>query len=232
MRKEAHPHARRAFTLVELLVVIGVIAILISILLPALQKARASAQNLKCMNNLRTIGHAAAMYQGNWSGSVPLRIDANIGEGRGWTRRLREYIRTSPDNSTTSPVFLCPFDLTPTYTNASLSYSVNWGDSSMGSPYNGMWGNPSRLKRNNNGNALTSDTPYIVDNATVPRTTMFNWQAHTQGGNWADWSYKHWSNIDNYYLCHPKKAFNVLFFDYHVETLKAKGSFNWSYRIK
>lgn len=78
-----HRRSRYAFTLVELLVVIGIISVLISILLPALSKARAAASNIKCMANLRQVGQAMMLYAGEYNGAI---LGSANTTGRGlWT---------------------------------------------------------------------------------------------------------------------------------------------------
>lgn len=58
----------RAFTLVELLVVIGIIAVLVSILLPTLSRAREQAKMVQCLSNMRQMGNAEVMYATAWKG--------------------------------------------------------------------------------------------------------------------------------------------------------------------
>src|SRR5688572_4596810 len=90
------PHGgRRGFTLVELLVVVGVIALLIAILLPTLNRAREAADSVKCLSNLRQLALANSMYVTQWNGwavpgvmGPPSASRAMWQNNNGWRRNI------------------------------------------------------------------------------------------------------------------------------------------------
>lgn len=88
----------RAFTLVELLVVVGIIAVLLAILMPALGKARAAASQAKCLSNLRNVALAHCMYVNDNRGWL---MQAGLGHGASayaeqgaWVNTLQRYYST------------------------------------------------------------------------------------------------------------------------------------------
>ena len=94
----------KGFTLVELLVVIGIIAVLISMLLPALTKAREAANRTSCLSNLRQIHQALAMYAVEYKDKVPLGGSGGGGATNGmaggsnyWLTRTATATEKDPD---------------------------------------------------------------------------------------------------------------------------------------
>jgi prepilin-type N-terminal cleavage/methylation domain-containing protein len=85
-----------AFTLVELLVVISVIAILLAILMPALSKARESAKRITCATNIRTLNAATIMYAGEYNNKImPTILRANYSQARTENRLHRTWFTTT-----------------------------------------------------------------------------------------------------------------------------------------
>ena len=109
--------SHRGFTLIELLVVIAILGILMSLLFPALSQAKAKAQEVRCLNNLKQLGLATMMYAEDYKSLV--QIDAPLERGVTWGSIL-----STNQNLRPFEVFVCPAYAPRRFTNWFKTYGV------------------------------------------------------------------------------------------------------------
>ena len=211
------------FTLIELLVVIAIIAILASLLLPSLNKARAKGKEALCRSNLKQLGNTAIMYAGDYNNILPpygYAAGAN-----GWyfsrdntIRPLWSYLNNSPRNNSgdnRGTVLECPSNVLPEAVRMRTSYSA--GAAFFRSAANTDFAYLKIIRNMNRCDPYASRKIIIAENNVTAMaggnpSVYFRWdQMRNFGSTESDKVNKN---------AHGQQISNYLFWDGHVESIR------------
>jgi prepilin-type N-terminal cleavage/methylation domain-containing protein/prepilin-type processing-associated H-X9-DG protein len=219
------------FTLIELLVVIAIIAILASMLLPALSKAKETAKGSVCVGNLKQTGLAMFQYADDWNDWTPIVYDPNgkvaPGETRTWMAKLYTNGYVSEPKAGKATIFLCPsqeptlwYDIAGGATTHPYAYGMNVFNTSSTST---AWRLRSTIV-DSLGNTEGTGSPskfILIADSTIDRPGNTGYQQQRYHIYW-NWTAGTTTGDSRIRLIHNRSA-NVLVGDGHVESLNRGG---------
>jgi len=234
---------RRGFTLVELLVVIGIMSLLIALLLPALGRARAQAKTIKCLSNLRQVGLALMMYSNDNHNWVPEDFIYADPASTSANYRWYQFIDGSNVNVhlpylQSRKVLSCP-EMEPTANdNIAATAALNsvygmlhpqtYEPKVYHADFNGFNGfHIAAIKRSADFVLVADTSVYDVGHA---RWGSIAWRADRL---YTENTTSNGSGKSGIWAAHPKNLANVLFSDFHCESagsvrLTATSNYNYN----
>ncbi len=205
---------RRGFTLVELLVVIAIIALLVSILLPSLSRAKEQARTAVCLANLKGIGSAIAGYHSRHNGVLPPERMADGSERMYWvhlldeTNSIEDYRQDDYNIPDQPSVLRCPNEQKRLFNYG--EYAPDWG---IGRSKH-MRDNPGRAtvidleRMDSSGNTLHYiHTSYAINGGNT-ESNVFAWPKTVPHKRWGGATGKHLVRVSQF-INSPSKVMSV-----------------------